>query len=137
MEAWAALHRGCCRIYEWHLRVDGQKRPYFIQISDQEVFDIAGLWDRSFSADRTAIESCVHITMPANPLVKDIHNTGKNPHRMPAILRKAQHEAWLAFARRVENWRFTPPLPLLFTCGKIAAIACLTEDSVWSTLGTL
>jgi putative SOS response-associated peptidase YedK len=81
--------------YEWHLAVDGQKRPYFIQVSDQEVFGFAGLWDRSYAADGTAIESCVHITMPANPLMQDIHNTGKNPHRMPAILRKEDHEAWL------------------------------------------
>jgi putative SOS response-associated peptidase YedK len=81
--------------YEWHLSVDGRKRPYFIQVSDQEVFGFAGLWDRSFTADGTAIESCVHVTLPANPLLKDIHNTGKNPHRMPAILRKEDHEAWL------------------------------------------
>jgi putative SOS response-associated peptidase YedK len=81
--------------YEWHLSVDGQKRPYFIQVSDQEVFGFAGLWDRSYAADGNAIESCVHITMPANPMMRDIHNTGKNPHRMPAILRKEDHEAWL------------------------------------------
>lgn len=26
--------------------------------------------------DGTAVESCVHITMPANELMKKIHNTG-------------------------------------------------------------
>jgi putative SOS response-associated peptidase YedK len=82
--------------YEWHLNPVGQKRPYFIQVSDQEIFGFAGLWDRSYAADGSAIESCVHITMSANPLMQDIHNTGKNPHRMPAILRKEDHEAWLA-----------------------------------------
>jgi putative SOS response-associated peptidase YedK len=41
------------------------------------------------------IESCVHITMAANALMADIHNTGNNPHRMPAILRREDHEAWL------------------------------------------
>jgi putative SOS response-associated peptidase YedK len=81
--------------YEWHLSADGRKRPYFIQVSDQEVFGFAGLWDRSYSADGKLIESCVHITMPANPMMQDIHNTGKNPHRMPAILRKEHQEAWL------------------------------------------
>ena len=25
----------------------------------------------------------------------DIHDTGNNPHRMPAILRLEDHEAWL------------------------------------------
>jgi putative SOS response-associated peptidase YedK len=24
-----------------------------------------------------------------------VHNTGNNPHRMPAILRREDHEAWL------------------------------------------
>jgi putative SOS response-associated peptidase YedK len=45
--------------------------------------------------DGTAAESCVHITMPANELIADIHNTGNNPHRMPAILRAEDREAWL------------------------------------------
>jgi putative SOS response-associated peptidase YedK len=80
---------------EWHLSVDGRKQPYFIQVSDQDVFGFAGLWDRSYAADGTSIESCVHITMPANPMMRDLHNTGKNPHRMPAIRRKEDHEEWL------------------------------------------
>ena len=41
------------------------------------------------------IESCVHVTMPANELMADIHNTGSNPHRMPAILRRDDQAAWL------------------------------------------
>ena len=82
--------------YEWHLRDDGTKVPYFIQASDQETFGFAALWDRSVKADGTAIESVVHITMPGNALLRDIHNTGANPHRMPAILRKADHAAWLS-----------------------------------------
>jgi putative SOS response-associated peptidase YedK len=28
--------------------------------------------------------------------MKSIHNTGSNPHRMPAILRREDQEAWLA-----------------------------------------
>ena len=34
--------------------------------------------------------------MPANDLMKDIRNTGSNPHRMPAILNQADQEAWLS-----------------------------------------
>ena len=41
------------------------------------------------------IESVVHITMPANDLMKSIHNAGSNPHRMPAILPKEDQDAWL------------------------------------------
>jgi putative SOS response-associated peptidase YedK len=81
--------------YEWHLDAAGRKAPFYIHLNDQSVFAFAALWDRSFKADGTAIESCVHITMPANALMTDIHNSGSNPHRMPAILRCEDHEAWL------------------------------------------
>jgi len=81
--------------YEWHLNEAGQKFPYYIHLADQETFAFAALWDRSVRPDGTAIESVVHITMPANELMRDIHNTGANPHRMPAILRGEDHEAWL------------------------------------------
>jgi putative SOS response-associated peptidase YedK len=81
--------------YEWHLDDQGRKAPYFIHLNDQPVFAFAGLWDRSINPDGTAVESVVHITMPANDLMTSIHNTGGNPHRMPAILRKEDQEAWL------------------------------------------
>jgi putative SOS response-associated peptidase YedK len=45
--------------------------------------------------DGVVIESCAHITMPANELMADIHNGGSHPQRMPAILRREDHEAWL------------------------------------------
>lgn len=81
--------------YEWHLDAAGRKTPYFIHLADQQTFAFAGLWDRSFKADGTVIESCVHLTMPANELMRQVHNTGNNPYRMPAILRREDHEAWL------------------------------------------
>jgi putative SOS response-associated peptidase YedK len=82
--------------YEWHLDGAGRKAPFYIHLNDQPVFAFAGLWDRSIKADGTAIESVVHITMPANDLMRSIHNAGSNPHRMPAILRRDDQEAWLA-----------------------------------------
>jgi putative SOS response-associated peptidase YedK len=81
--------------YEWHLGADGKKFPYYIHLNDQEHFAFAALWDSSTKQDGSVIESVVHITMPANELMADIHNTGNNPHRMPAILRAEDHEAWL------------------------------------------
>jgi putative SOS response-associated peptidase YedK len=81
--------------YEWHVEPDGRKYPYYIHLSDQEVFGFASLWDRSKKADGTAIESTVLITMPANELMHEIHNTGNNPHRMPAILKPEDIETWL------------------------------------------
>ncbi len=57
------------------------------------MFGFAGLWDRSVREDGTAIESCTIITLPASPLMAEIHNAKK---RMPAILRGEDHERWLA-----------------------------------------
>jgi putative SOS response-associated peptidase YedK len=81
--------------YEWHLDAQGRKAPYYIYLNDQDVFAFAALWDSSTKADGAVVESVVHITMPANEVMTSIHNTGNNPHRMPAILREEDHEAWL------------------------------------------
>jgi putative SOS response-associated peptidase YedK len=82
--------------YEWHEDAAGRKAPYYIHLNDQPIFGFAGLWDRSMRPDGTAIESCAHITLPANALMRDIHNAGNNPHRMPAILRVEDRERWLS-----------------------------------------
>jgi putative SOS response-associated peptidase YedK len=81
--------------YEWHLDAQGRKTPYLLALADQELFAFAGLWDWSVRDDGAVIESCAHITMPANELMADIHNGGNHPHRMPAILRREDHEIWL------------------------------------------
>jgi putative SOS response-associated peptidase YedK len=81
--------------YEWHLDAQGRKTPYLVTLADQEVFAFAGLWDWSVRSDGAVIESCAHITMPANALMADIHNAGNHPRRMPAILRREDHEIWL------------------------------------------
>ena len=81
--------------YEWHIDVACRKVPCYVHLRDQPVFAFAGLWDRSVKADGTTVESCVHITIPANALMLGIHNTGNNPPRMPAILHKEDCEAWL------------------------------------------
>jgi putative SOS response-associated peptidase YedK len=81
--------------YEWHADEQGRKVPYYIHLNDQPVFAFAGLWDRSMKADGSTVESCVHITMPANRLMQHVHNAGNNPHRMPAILRREDLDTWL------------------------------------------
>lgn len=82
--------------YEWHLGASGTKQPYYIHLADAEAFAFAAIWDRSVKADGTAVDSCAHITMPANELMRDIHNAGNNPHRMPAILRHEDWQTWLS-----------------------------------------
>lgn len=77
--------------YEWQQR-GTRKQPYFIRLAEREFFGFAGLWDRSRGADGGVLESCTLITVPANRLLAQIHNSGQ---RMPAILREEDHDAWL------------------------------------------
>jgi len=81
--------------YEWHLDAQGRKTPYLVTLADQELFGFAAVWDLSVREDGAVIESCAHITMPANELMSDLHNAGSHPHRMPAILRREDHDTWL------------------------------------------
>lgn len=81
--------------YEWHIEGSGRKQPYFIHLTDAPVFGFAALWDRSVASDGTTLESCAIITVPGNELLRDIHNAGTNPGRMPAILTPDQFDSWL------------------------------------------
>ena len=81
--------------YEWHLESSGRKQPHFIHLADEPVFGFASIWDHSVSADGAVIESCAIITLPANELLRKIHNAGANPGRMPAILALDQFSGWL------------------------------------------
>ena len=84
--------------YEWQMTAEMKKQPYFIRPADRDTFAFAGLWDRSESTDgQTVIESVTHITMsaPEGSQVHRIHNQGHHPHRMPAILRQEDEDAWL------------------------------------------
>ena len=93
--------------YEWHSPSEGARQPYYIHLADQEVFGFAALWDRSVREDGSALESCAIVTMPANALLKQIHN---GRERMPAILRVEDHAAWLSAAPE-EALRLLAPYP--------------------------
>jgi putative SOS response-associated peptidase YedK len=79
--------------YEPHVNEDGTREPFFVRLADREVFGVAGLWDRSRRQDGSYVFSCTLITVPANPLLAEIHN-GKQ--RMPAILTDSAHDTWLS-----------------------------------------
>ena len=94
--------------YEWQIQADGKtKLPYYIHLNDQELFAFAGLWDQSVTAAGDVVESCVHLTMPANRLLAEIHN-GKA--RMPAILSRADREVWLDGSPH-DAWAALKPYP--------------------------
>jgi putative SOS response-associated peptidase YedK len=94
--------------YEWQVQSDGRtKIPYYIQCNDQPLFAFAALWDSSTMDSGERIESVTHITVPANSLVGEIHNTKL---RMPAILEKADRDAWLTGTAE-EAWETLTPYP--------------------------
>src|ERR1700734_488058 len=78
--------------YEWHVNPDASEQPYYIHPDDQDVFGFAGLWARSRADAKSVTECCSIITLPANPLISEIHNSGL---RMPALLTREQRELWL------------------------------------------
>jgi putative SOS response-associated peptidase YedK len=94
--------------YECQVQADGKSKvPYYIHTNDQPIFAFAGLWDSSKTDSGDRIESVTHITLPANSLLGEIHNT---QHRMPAILEKADREAWLNGTPE-EAWETLTPYP--------------------------
>jgi putative SOS response-associated peptidase YedK len=107
--------------YEWHEDETGRKAPFYIHLNDQAVFGFAALWDRSITADGTAIVSCVHITLPANALMSEIHNAGSNPHRMPAILRREDLETWLTGSPQEARAVLRPYDPGLMVAYEVSA----------------
>jgi putative SOS response-associated peptidase YedK len=83
----------CAGFYEWKMMEAGRKQPYYIKPANEETFAFAALWDKSITPAGEAILSCAVITMPANELLRDIHNS---KFRMPAILKHEHIEAWLS-----------------------------------------
>lgn len=80
--------------YEWQAVEDRTaKQPWYIRLPDQALFALGGLWERSRREDGTLVESCTIVTLPANELVAEIHNTKM---RMPLILPRDAYAAWLS-----------------------------------------
>jgi putative SOS response-associated peptidase YedK len=79
--------------YGWQLTAQQYLQPYFVRLVNRSVFGVAGVWDRSVDKDEDdVIESCAIITVPANPLLADVHNTSQH---MPAILHRDEYDQWL------------------------------------------
>ena len=92
--------------YEWQV-VPGGKQPWYIGCADQSLLAFAGLWDRSTPPGGMPVLSVTVITLPASPLMAEIHNT---KHREPAILHRAQHDTWL-FGTPDEAFACLAPYP--------------------------
>ena len=80
--------------------VPGQKNKvcYTINQGEDKVFFIAGLWAMSSSWNPEGpekIPTFTLITREANPVLKQIHNAGENPGRMPLMLPDTMLDSWI------------------------------------------
>ena len=81
--------------YEWQDAGGRVKQPWTIEPLNDALFTFGGLWEMSFTSDDTPVLSCTIVTVAANPLMREIHNAGKNRHRMPLIVAPEHRDAWL------------------------------------------
>jgi putative SOS response-associated peptidase YedK len=78
--------------YEWQAR-GTEKQPFLINLTDRNIFSLAGLFDYWTNRETGEIlRTFTIITTAANPLMEKIHNTKK---RMPVILRQEDESAWI------------------------------------------
>lgn len=74
--------------YEWQ-KIGKSKRPMTIRLQSQEVFALAGIYERWKSPTDKWILSCAIITTGPNNLMESIHK------RMPVILRSDDEATWI------------------------------------------
>jgi len=74
--------------YEWQTTAPG-KQPYRIVMRNGGIFAFAGIWERWRSRDGSEVLSCAFVTLEPNAMLAAIHD------RMPAILPRENHAAWL------------------------------------------
>jgi putative SOS response-associated peptidase YedK len=104
-----AVHKKRCIVpfdgfYEWK-KVGNKKIPFRIGIKGEEIFTIAGLWERWKNPEGEEVFSFTLITQDPNEYMAQIHN------RMPAILDREQEKYWLDNEVPVEDLlaSITPP----------------------------
>jgi putative SOS response-associated peptidase YedK len=93
--AWISGQRGMVPLagfYVWHSTEAGYRQPYYVHLSNRNVFGVAVLWERSETDDGDVVERCALLTVPANPLLREIDPA---MDQMPAILRRQNYDTWL------------------------------------------
>ena len=85
--------------YEWRQGKGKSKQPYCIWLRDENLFALAGLWERWQDPQGPITESCSLITTEANELMQPICD------RMPVILDKVSEAVWLDSHASLEELR--------------------------------
>jgi putative SOS response-associated peptidase YedK len=86
--------------------------PHYIFLRDEPIFSFGGIvefWQNPSTGE--TIQTFAVLTTAANSLCTAIHNGGKNPGRMPVIIRRENEERWLDNALKVDEIKpFFEPL---------------------------
>jgi putative SOS response-associated peptidase YedK len=70
--------------------------PYRIFLRDTDIFSLAGVYEEwVHPGTKEMVRTFSVVTVPANELCGEIHNGGRNPGRMPAIIPQGDEERWL------------------------------------------
>ena len=78
--------------------------PYYIFLKDEEIFSLGGIYELwKNPATNEIIQTFSVLTVPANELCTAIHNSGKNPFRMPLIISKENEEQWLDNSQKADD----------------------------------
>lgn len=91
--------------FEWE-KTRPRRQPYYFRLRTQDLFGMAGLWDRWVDEEGRVVESFTILTTDANELVRKCHN------RMPVILRPDDYSRWLDPAVTGEDARNTLNRPV-------------------------
>jgi putative SOS response-associated peptidase YedK len=86
--------------FEW-MDVNGKKYPFYIFLTDAQVFSFGGIWEEWVNEKTGEIlRSFAILTCEANSLTAKIHNTKK---RMPLILEQQSEDLWFDYSVRKSN----------------------------------
>jgi len=70
--------------------------PYYIFLRNEEIFSLGAIYEiRRDPLTNDQVKTFSVLTVPANELCAKIHNSGKNPYRMPLIIGRDGEEHWL------------------------------------------
>ncbi|NOT73388.1 MAG: SOS response-associated peptidase [Cyclobacteriaceae bacterium] len=82
--------------WQWKDEKGKEKWPYLIQVQEQPLVSLAGLYTRwKMPGSNDFFYSYTVLTTQANSLMADIHNSPVNGKRMPVIIPKAFEQDWL------------------------------------------
>ena len=90
--------------YEYHHistspnnRIEKDAIPYKINVQDTEIFTLAGIYDEWKNPEtKETVTTFTVLTVPASELCMKINNGGRNPGRMPVIIKIEDEEKWIS-----------------------------------------